>query len=72
MSARVVRWSKAVCAMLGQPGPMSPRRAAQTLANRLDAGLFFCDVLTNLHLHLQHKADLERGGASLHLQFSEF
>ncbi len=67
-----MRWSKAVCATLGQPGPMSPRRAAQTLANRLAAGLFFCDVLTNLHLHPQQKADLERGGESPHLPLSDF
>jgi hypothetical protein len=67
-----VWWSKAVCATLGQPGPMSPSRAAETLANGLAADLFFCDVLANLHLHLEHKVDLEKGGEIRDLRFSDF
>ncbi len=39
---------------------MSPSRAAKTLANGLVADLFFCDLLADLHLHLEHKVDLER------------
>ena len=46
--------------MLSQRGPMSPSRAAKTLANGVAADAFFCDVLANLHLHLEHKVDLER------------
>jgi len=62
LSVRVVRWLKAACAMSGEPGPMSPPRAAKTqpLANRLAADLFSCDVFVNLHPHLEHKGDLVR------------
>ncbi len=60
MSARVVRWSKVVCEILSQRGPMSPSREAETLANGAAANGYFCDVLANLHLHLEHKTDLER------------
>jgi hypothetical protein len=66
-----VWWSKAACATLGQPGPMSPSRAAKTLANDLAADLFFCDVLANLHLHLKRKVDLERVVEILDLRFSD-
>ena len=59
-SDRVVWWSKALCATLGQPGPTSASRAAKTLANGLAADLFVCGVLANRHLHLKRKVDLER------------
>ncbi len=65
-------WSKAVCATLGQPGPMSPSRAAKTLANGLAADLFFYDALANLHLHLEHKVNLERVVEIVDLRFSDF
>jgi AcrR family transcriptional regulator len=54
------RWSTKVCDELGQPGPMSPARAAETLANGLAADPLFCDLLANLHLHLEHEVDIER------------
>ena len=59
VSARVVRWLTAACAMLSEPSPMSSPQEAQTLANGLAVDLFFCDVLASLHLHLKHKVDLE-------------
>jgi AcrR family transcriptional regulator len=54
------RWSNTVCEELGQPGSMSPARAAETLANGLAADPLFCDLLANLHLHLEHEVDIER------------
>jgi hypothetical protein len=51
-----VRWSNVVCATLGKPGPKSPSRIAETLADGLDAGPLFCD----LHPHPEQAADLER------------
>ena len=39
---------------------MSPSRAAKTLANGLAVDLIFCDVLTSLQRHLEHKVNLER------------
>jgi AcrR family transcriptional regulator len=54
------RWSKKVCEELGRPGPMSPARAAETLANGLAADPLFCDLLANLHLHLEHEVEIER------------
>lgn len=54
------RWSNTVCAALREPGPMSPSRLAETLANGLAADPLFCDLLANLHLHLEHKVDLDR------------
>ncbi len=68
----MVWWSKAVCATLGQSGPMSATRAAKTLANGLAADLFLRDVLTNLHLHVKDKVDLERVVEILDLQFLDF
>jgi hypothetical protein len=59
VAARVVRWLKAACAILSEPSPTSPPQAAKTLANGLAVNPFFCDVLASLHLHLQHKVDLE-------------
>jgi AcrR family transcriptional regulator len=55
-----VRWSNAVCAALREPGPMSPSRVAETLANGLAADPLFCDLLANLHLHLEHEVDLDK------------
>jgi AcrR family transcriptional regulator len=55
-----VRWSDAVCAQLGEPGAMSRERVAETLANGLAADPLFCDLLANLHLHLEHEVDVER------------
>ena len=57
---------------LSQPGPMSPSRAAKTLANGLAADLFLCDVLAGLHLHLERKVDLERVVEIRDLRFSGF
>jgi hypothetical protein len=39
---------------------MSPARVAEALANGLAADPLFCDLLANLHLHLEHEVDLER------------
>lgn len=55
-----VRWSDTVCANLSEPGPMSQSRVAETLANGLAADPLFCDLLANLHLHLEHEVDVER------------
>lgn len=60
MSARVVRWSKVASQMLSRRGPISPSRATKMLANRTAPDVFFCDVLTHLHLRLEHKVNLER------------
>jgi AcrR family transcriptional regulator len=54
------RWSNTVCAALREPGPMSPSRVAEALANGLAADPLFCDLLANLHLHLEHEVDLDR------------
>lgn len=55
-----VRWSDTVCEQLAEPGPMSPARVAETLANALAADPLFCDLLANLHLHLEHEVDVDR------------
>jgi len=60
VSARVVRWSKVASQMLSRPGPISRSRAAKMLANRTAPDAFFCDVLANLHRHLEDEVDLER------------
>jgi Tetracyclin repressor-like, C-terminal domain len=39
---------------------MSPSQVAETLANNLAADPLFCDLLANLHLHLEHEVDLDR------------
>jgi hypothetical protein len=51
-----VRWSNVVRATLRKPGPKSPSRIAETLADGLDADLLFCD----LHPHSERAAGLER------------
>ena len=55
-----VRWSGTVCERLAEPGPMSPPRVAETLANGLAADPLFCDLLANVHLHLEHEVDIDR------------
>ena len=55
-----VRWSNTVCEDLSRTGAMSPARVAETLANGLAADPLFCDLLANLHLHLEHEVDIER------------
>jgi len=55
-----VRWSATVCEHLAEPGPMSPARVAETLAQGLAADPLFCDLLANLHLHLEHEVDVDR------------
>lgn len=65
-----MRWSNAVCATLSVPRPVSPSRMTKTLANGLAAGPLFCDVLANLHLHLQHEVEVERVGEIMGLRFS--
>src|SRR5277367_4009393 len=56
-----VRWSNTVCEQLAASGPMSPTRVAETLADGLAADPLFCDLLANLHLHLEHEVDVDRG-----------
>jgi AcrR family transcriptional regulator len=55
-----VRWSETVSEGLRQPGPVRPQRVAETLASGLAADPLFCDLLANLHLHLEHEVDIER------------
>ncbi|UVO14189.1 TetR/AcrR family transcriptional regulator [Mycobacterium sp. SVM_VP21] len=54
------RWSATVCAALSEPGPMSPARVATILTSGLVADPLFCDMLANLHLHLEHEVDVDR------------
>src|SRR6202044_1700467 len=54
------RFSDTVCQSLGEPGPMSPARVAEALAPGLAADPLFCDLLANLHVHLEHEVALER------------
>jgi hypothetical protein len=67
-----VRWSNAVCATSSETRPTSPSRVTETLANRLAADPPFCDLLADLHLHLEHQVDLERVVEIRDLGFSEF
>ncbi len=55
-----MRWAETVCERLRQPGAMPPSRVAETLATGLAADPLFCDLLANLHLHLEHEVDLDR------------
>ncbi|OSC42649.1 TetR family transcriptional regulator [Mycobacterium decipiens] len=55
-----VRWSETVCEKLGGPGPMTPPLVAEALASGLAADPLFCDLLANLHLHLEHEVDVDR------------
>ena len=54
------RFSDTVCASLAEPGDMSPARVAGALAQGLADDPLFCDLLANLHLHLEHEVELER------------
>ena len=54
------RFSDTVCESLRRPGPMSPARVAEALAQGLADDPLFCDLLANLHLHLEHEVELER------------
>ena len=54
------RFSATVCESLGEPGPTSPARVAEALADGLAADPLFCDHLANLHLHLEHEVALEQ------------
>lgn len=55
-----VRWSTTVSEKLAEPGPKSPSLIAETLANALAEDPLFCDLLANLHLHLEHEVDADR------------
>jgi AcrR family transcriptional regulator len=55
-----VRWSETVCQQLAEPEQMSPSRVAKILADGLAADPLFCDLLANLHLHLEHEVEVER------------
>lgn len=55
-----VRWSDTVSDKLAEPGASSPSRIAETLADALADDPLFCDLLANLHLHLEHEVDAER------------
>lgn len=54
------RWAEHTCATLDRPGPATPARVAEALADGLVADPLFCDMLANLHLHLEHEVDLDR------------
>lgn len=54
------RWSQSVCTGLDQPGPMTPEHVVEVLVSGLAADPLFCDLLSNLHLHLEHEVDAER------------
>ena len=54
------RFSDTVCKSLSEPGPMSPARVADALASGLAADPLFCDLLANLHVHLEHEVELEQ------------
>ncbi len=60
VSARVVRWLKAACALLSESGPMFPTQAATTLTESQAGDLTCCDGLAALYPNLKRKADLER------------
>jgi AcrR family transcriptional regulator len=55
-----VRWSNTVCERLRDAGPVSPSRLAKELAEGLAADPLFCDLLANLHLHLEHEVEIDR------------
>lgn len=55
-----VRWSTTVSDKLAEPGPKSPSQIAETLASALADDPLFCDLLANLHLHLEHEVAVER------------
>lgn len=53
-------WAEQVCTALDAPGPMTPARVVEALVDGLAADPLFCDMLANLHLHLQHEVDVDR------------
>jgi AcrR family transcriptional regulator len=55
-----VRWSNTVCNKLGESGPMTPSQVAERLADGLVDDPLFCDLLANLHLHLEHEVQIDR------------
>ncbi|MBV8860913.1 MAG: TetR family transcriptional regulator [Mycobacterium sp.] len=55
-----VRWSDTVCETLCDGVPKSPTRVATALADGLAADPLFCDLLANLHLHLEHEVEIDR------------
>ncbi|ORA16742.1 TetR family transcriptional regulator [Mycobacterium asiaticum] len=54
-----VKWSGTVCEKLSEPD-LSAAQVADVLANGLAADPLFCDLLANLHLHLEHEVEIER------------
>ncbi|OBK15079.1 TetR family transcriptional regulator [Mycobacterium asiaticum] len=54
-----VKWSGTVCEKLSKPD-LTPEQVAEVLANGLAADPLFCDLLANLHLHLEHEVEIER------------
>ncbi len=61
VSVRVVRWSKALCAMSSaNPTTTSLTWTATTLTNGPAATLFRRDLLPHRHLHRQHRVDRDR------------
>lgn len=54
------RWSNTVCAKLSGTGPRSPAQVAEALVDGLAADPLFCDMLANLHLHLEHEVVADR------------
>ncbi|OBJ54000.1 TetR family transcriptional regulator [Mycobacterium asiaticum] len=54
-----VKWSGTVCEKLSEPD-LSAAQVAEVLANGLAADPLFCDLLANLHLHLEHEVEIER------------
>jgi hypothetical protein len=67
-----VRWSDPVCGMSRKPSPTSPSLISETFANGLVADSHFCDVVANLHSHVEHEVDLERVVEIRDLAFPEF
>lgn len=53
------RWSASVCTALHEPNPMTPAQVAAILTSGLVADPLFCDMLANLHLHLEHEVDAQ-------------
>lgn len=54
-----VRWSNTVCEKLAQPGPMTPSRVAETLADGLTDDPLFCDLFANVRLTLEHEVEVK-------------
>jgi AcrR family transcriptional regulator len=52
-------WSASVQDSLAAQAPASPATVADVLAGTLDADPLFCDLLTNVPVHLEHEVELE-------------